>query len=292
MKLTELTTRQGEGATPDTIDISLTGRCQLDCTWCWGEDHAVGVGYTADDWKRLLDNFAHEGTSNVVFTGGEPLMVPFLPEVAKHARAIGLRTTLSTNGILLPKRHESILPYIDDLGLPLDGPSSAINKTMRAGRIDNFPHIMDSAILAQTAYPTTSLTLRTVIARPNIDTVAEIPASLEDHGVDLSRIRYKMYQVEPIGPRAEETNTEEWLVGEDECIAVAEVITHRYPELRQTLQLYRNTTGRYYQVMPRGNAYGTYVDADGTPHMIELGNPMKNFAEALGMIAHRYTNLQ
>ena len=292
MEFTHLTKRQNEESiAPETVDISLTGRCQLDCAWCWGEKHTIGVNHEADDWNNLLNNFSSEGTSHVVFTGGEPLMVPFLPDVAKHAKNIGLRTTLSTNGILLPKRHKSIMPHIDDLGLPLDGPTSGVNKNMRKGRIDNFLKVIESAMLVQEEYPDTSLTVRTVIARPNINSVPDIPEVLEQEGVDLSRLRYKMYQVEPIGPRATETATDYWMVDEAECLEVANQISQRYPNLQHTLQLYRNTSGRYYQIMPQGNAYGTYIDSKGTPHMVELGNPMTDFRNALGMIATRYACL-
>lgn len=73
MEFTNLTKRQNEeSVAPETIDISLTGRCQLDCAWCWGEEHTIGVNHEANDWNDLLNNFASEGTSHVVFTGGEP----------------------------------------------------------------------------------------------------------------------------------------------------------------------------------------------------------------------------
>ena len=277
---------------PNTIDISMTGACQLDCQWCWGEVHEIGVEHKADAWKGLLTSFNEKGTESVVFTGGEPLMVPFLPEVAEHAKGLNMRTTLSTNAILLARRHEKILPFIDDLGLPLDGSTSPVNKIMRPGKIDNFGKVIDGAKLVLDKYPDTELTLRTVIARPNIHDVADIPRTLTDNGIDLSRIRYKMYQVEPIGPRANVTRTEAWSVGENECREVADEVCARYPMLNATLQIYATTSGRYYQISPRGNAYGTIIDSDGVPQTVELGNPLADLNTSLAMIALHYSDLK
>jgi MoaA/NifB/PqqE/SkfB family radical SAM enzyme len=275
---------------PKTVDISMTGKCQLDCAWCWGEEHTVGTIHGEDKWKELLRKFKEIGTSNVVFTGGEPLLSPSLPEVLRYAKeSLSMRTTLSTNAILLDKLHEYVLPWVDDLGISLDGSTSEINKRMRDGKIDNFQKVIDGIKLVQDAYPNIDLTVRTVIARPNIHDVENIPQTLTNNDIDLSRIRYKLYQVEPIGPRANATNTDVWRVSEDECRSIESRTKERYPDLSVTLQLYSGTSGRYYQIGPRGNAYGTYIDNTGSPQMIQLGNPIYDFNHALGMIASQYS---
>lgn len=122
---------------PSTIDISLTGICQLNCAWCWGELHSIGTKYSAEKWNELLRKFKEIGTSAVVFTGGETLASPILPEVLKFAKEVlSLRTTLSTNAILLNNMHEQVLPWVDDLGLPLDGSTAEINKKMIIKALD------------------------------------------------------------------------------------------------------------------------------------------------------------
>lgn len=275
---------------PQTIDISLTGKCQLDCAWCWGEEHTIGTVHKQDAWKRLLRKFKDIGTEAIVFTGGEPLVSPALPEVLRFAKeTLSLRTTLSTNAIRLTKLHELVLPWVDDLGISLDGSTPEVNKRMRAGIVDNYQAVLDGIKLTQGRYPQIDLTVRTVIARPNIQDIENIPQVLLDNGVDLSQIRYKLYQVEPIGPRAGITNSATWKVDEDECRTVEIKVKELNQDLLVTLQLYRTTTGRYYQIGPRGNAYGTYIDQSGVPHMIDLGNPMHNFDHALGMLATAYS---
>lgn len=274
---------------PQTVDVSLTGKCQLRCSWCWGEEHTVGTIHSENEWKELLRKFKDGGTTSVVFTGGEPLLSPILPSVLRYAKeSLSMRTTLSTNAILLAEKHEIVLPWVDDLGIPIDGSTSEINKRMRAGKIDNFQKAIDGIKMVLDAYPDILLTVRTVIARPNIQDVGNIPQMLMDNNIDISRIRYKLYQVEPIGPRADVTNTDQWKVSEDECKSTASAVKERYPNLSVTLQLYSKTSGRYYQIGPRGNAYGTYIDETDTPQIIELGNPIDDFDHAIGMLANSY----
>lgn len=274
---------------PKTIDISLTGFCQLNCAWCWGEEHTIGTVHSLDEWKELLRKFKEVGTSGVVFTGGEPLVSQILPELLRYSKEeLMMRTTLSTNAILLNHLHKSVLPWVNDLGLPLDGSTPDVNKLMRAGAINNLQKVIDAIKLVQTDYPGIELTIRTVIARPNIHDVVNIPEILTKNGVDISLIRFKIYQVEPIGPRAKITNTEAWRVSENECKLIELSLKNTYPNLSVTLQLYSKTTGRYYQIGPRGNAYGTYIEKDGTPKLIELGNPIVDFDFAIKMIKTLY----
>lgn len=275
---------------PKTVDISMTGKCQLDCPFCWGEEHTVGTIHDGNAWKNLLRNFKGIGTSGVVFTGGEPLMDPSLPDVLRYAKEdLSMRITLSTNAILLAKKHQLVLPWVDDLGLPLDGSTPDVNKIMRPGKINNFQRVINGLKMVENDYPDIELTVRTVIARPNIHDVANIPQTLMDNGVDLSHLRYKIYQVEPIGPRSELVKTDAWSVDEDECCVVESTIRERYPNLSTQLQLYGKTSGRYYQIGPGGNAYGTIIDKDGSPQMVDLGNPINDFGEAIDMIATRYS---
>jgi MoaA/NifB/PqqE/SkfB family radical SAM enzyme len=275
---------------PKTIDISLTGHCQLDCAWCWGADHRIGSVHSAKSWNLLLGRFAEIGTSAVVFTGGEPLIAPALPGVLKHAKDnLNMRTTLSTNAILLPLIHKKVLPMVTDLGIPLDGSNSSINNLMRNGKVDNFNKVIESILLVQKQYPDIELTVRTVIARPNLRDVPKILQALIDKGVSLSKIRYKLYQVEPIGPRAAVTNSENWLVSEKECLNAEAEIRKLHPNVSIKLQLYKNTSGRYFQIGPRGNAYGTIIEKDGVPKMVPLGNPIENFEKTLRLTKEKYS---
>src|SRR5262249_21928645 len=102
---------QGEGVSigvPSTF-VRLSG-CSLACSWC-------DTSYTWD-WKRydprveaiqvdvaeVVRRVARSGTSNVVLTGGEPLLQQrHLVELAAALKAAGKRIEVETSGTILPR---------------------------------------------------------------------------------------------------------------------------------------------------------------------------------------------
>ena len=60
------------------------------------------------------------GVKFVDFTGGEPFLYEGLPEVLACAKKIGLRTTITSNGIIYPKHAHEIAGLIDILQFSLD----------------------------------------------------------------------------------------------------------------------------------------------------------------------------
>lgn len=271
-----------ESKAPHSVDINLTGRCQLRCNWCWGPEHNLHESVTETQWGGLIGQLAEDGTSQIVFTGGEPLMAQPLPNMLRLAKELDIRTTLSTNAILLAERSE-LLQYVDDLGIPLDGATAGMNDTMRerSARHGAWGKAIDGIRLAQ-AFDV-PVTVRTVVSRKNLHDVRNIPQSLRDQGVDISRIRHKLYQVEPVGPHAENIDFDDWSVSEDEATQAAALTKERYPELNVALQLYKNTKGRYFQIEQFGDSYGTDVDEDGLPIRVAYGNMFEDYDGCLAV---------
>jgi MoaA/NifB/PqqE/SkfB family radical SAM enzyme len=272
---------------PATVDISLTGRCQLRCAWCWGPRHDQPEQFDEHAWELALRRLVHHGTEHVVFTGGEPLISPHLPRMLALAKSLELRVTLSTNAILLASK-SLVLNFLDDLGIPIDGSTPAVHDLMRArsDRYGGWAKALDGILLGQRhGVP---VTVRTVLTRKNVDDVVEIPAALTRAGIDLAAIRHKLYQVEPIGPHLERTQFPDWEITDDTATAVASAVGERYPELAVTLQLFGDTRGRYFQVEPTGDAYGTDLDGQGWPSSVPYGNLFTDYDRCLN--AYRQHN--
>jgi MoaA/NifB/PqqE/SkfB family radical SAM enzyme len=189
-----------------------------------------------------------------------------------------MRITLSTNGILLRKKADAILPYIDDLGIPIDGPSDEINKMMRLGKFKHFDIALDTVKYVQTAYPKIDLTIRTVVAQPNLEFVPQIGITLLRAGVDVEKLRWKLYQVNPIGPRKEDILSGDWLVSLEnfneiigQCIAVN-------PKIKICAQPFEKHAGRYFMVFPDGASHTIENGADGFPCETNMGNVFEDLA--------------
>jgi MoaA/NifB/PqqE/SkfB family radical SAM enzyme len=77
----------------------------------------------------LVSDAARMGYQVVSFSGGEPFLYSGLREALRHAKSLGLRTTVTTNGYFLqPRRLESFRDFVDVLAVSLDGPPELHNR--------------------------------------------------------------------------------------------------------------------------------------------------------------------
>jgi radical SAM protein with 4Fe4S-binding SPASM domain len=104
---------------------NVTRTCNLRCVHCYSDSHAQKYSgeLTHEEAKRVIDDLVAFKVPAVLFSGGEPLVRPDLPELMEYAATSGLRVTLSTNGTLIDeptaqRLHEIGLTYV---GISLDG---------------------------------------------------------------------------------------------------------------------------------------------------------------------------
>jgi MoaA/NifB/PqqE/SkfB family radical SAM enzyme len=263
---------------PETIDFNINGICNLDCKWCWGPAHNAKEDITLREWKNLASNLKKLGTKSIVFTGGETLLKKDLPELARYIKAeLGLRTTLSSNGLLLVKRGPSILPFIDDLGLPLDGHSIEVNSSMRKGTILHFSKVLEAIRFTQNNFENIKLTVRTVAASPNIESLHLIGRTMLEAGIDPKKMRWKIYQVSPIGPRKDVILNSDLLITKkhfEEAIEKSKLIN---PLFTIESQPYENSFGRYFHIFPDGKSHIVIQGKDNFPEELPMGNIIKDF---------------
>jgi radical SAM protein with 4Fe4S-binding SPASM domain len=86
---------------PLEAHLQLTNRCGAGCTGCYtgaspaGAPHEWGL----NEWKHAIDQLADRGVFHVALGGGESAGLPWLGELAAHARARGLVPNLTTSGL-------------------------------------------------------------------------------------------------------------------------------------------------------------------------------------------------
>ena len=104
MRISEIyASLQGEGryaGTPSTF-IRTSG-CNLRCTWCdtpFTSWEPTGSERSVDD---VLDAVAALGLRHAVVTGGEPLILPDIPDLCRRLRDAGVHVTIETAGSVLP----------------------------------------------------------------------------------------------------------------------------------------------------------------------------------------------
>lgn len=104
---------------------NVTRACNLKCVHCYAHatEKSMEKELSTEQAKVVLDDLAQFGVPVVLFSGGEPLVRPDLPELADYAVNKGMRAVISTNGTLITKEKAAELKKIglSYVGVSLDG---------------------------------------------------------------------------------------------------------------------------------------------------------------------------
>jgi len=243
------------GGFPESIDVNPTAQCNLACRFCWGPEHSIPDGLDTNQWKDALSFFSENGTNSVVFTGGEPLIRQDIGELVKFAHDLGMRVTLSTNTLLLPRKAESVLPYVHEIGIPIDGSDAANNGKMRIGNPRAFQASLNALELLSQSYPDVHVTVRTVVSKVNSDDIESIGGLLASKKDMFDR--WKLYQFAPVSIGA--GNQDEFNISTAHFMGIVGQVSEKFPDLPIASYPSENRVGRYVFIGPEGNIFG--VDA-------------------------------
>lgn len=142
---TEVATGFGPVPLP-VLQIHASLRCNLSCAHCYSESGPSAPGtVSVEAICQLIEDAAQLGYRAVAFSGGEPLIYPGLREALKQARALGLRTSVTTNGTLLePARLEALQDLVTVLAISIDGPADLHNEIR--GSSSAFQRLSDGVV--------------------------------------------------------------------------------------------------------------------------------------------------
>lgn len=228
------------GRSHDYLRISLTGNCNLNCSYCRPPGSALqpqstgrGVALGDQELIRLVELFAGLGVRKVRLTGGEPLLRRGIERLIEQISGIdGISTVaLTTNGTMLEGKLTSLVNAgLSRLNVSLD--------SLDAGRFreitgaDLFPSVwrgIDSAL----AYSALELKLNTVVVRGvNDHELADFAALTQDNNLTVRFIEYM-----PFGDNLWQPDK---LVGWREMVArIGERFQLREQEQQGVARLYR-----------------------------------------------------
>ena len=175
---------------PVISEIALTYRCNLTCEFCYAGCSRTGLpdGWTED---RVMDDdqvcavldalWRDARCPSVSFTGGEPTLRPALPRFVAHAKRLGMKVNLISNGQNLgPALVERLVDAgLDSVQLSLEGPSAAIHDRIvrREGAFDRL-----FAAAARLRAAGVRVHTNTTISRSNVDDVEAIVDLIAERG--------------------------------------------------------------------------------------------------------------
>ena len=126
---------------PVLCNYYVTYRCNAKCGFCdiWEQPSPM---IDLSDAARNLDDLRRLGVRIVDFTGGEPLLHGRIADLLAMAKTRGFMTTLTTNGLLYPKRARDIAGKVDMLHFSIDSSRADEHDASRGVRC--FDRLMES----------------------------------------------------------------------------------------------------------------------------------------------------
>jgi len=273
---------------PKRVDLNITEVCNLKCSYCWG----INRGFTprehkkneieTEDWRGIIWKLKKAGCEKIVFTGGEPLTRSDIGELVQFAKELGLKITLSTNATFLRKKRLDVLPYIDEIGIPVDGADEETSFSMRpsvSGRIYPFKAAIDAFSLVKEVNPNIEITIRTVVSKQSLGEVLKI-------GDLLNKIRnrfdrWKLYPFTPaanVPPKARER----FKIKSEEFVRVVDQASKLYPGIKIDKYNPIERKGRYIFIGDDGAVF----TIDEKENILQLGNFLKENGQLLKQMAN------
>jgi radical SAM protein with 4Fe4S-binding SPASM domain len=122
------------------VTLYLTERCNSRCVTCDYWRHGR-VDMNLDSVQRLLPSLGRLGTQVALLSGGEPLLNPEWPSMARVLRDAGLKVWLLTSGLSLAKHARRAAEVFDAITVSLDGTDADTYQAIRG--LDAFENVCD-----------------------------------------------------------------------------------------------------------------------------------------------------
>lgn len=173
----------GTQSVPESVDLALTGRCNLSCEYCCYADSMTSKrDISAERWSEILKELGNIGVRRVSLSGGEVFVRPDLFTIIDSVIENRMRYSLLSNGTLITK--DTIAAFqvgkrrlrLNSVQISIDGSCAEIHDLSRP------PKSFDRAIrglrlLAEAKFP---VTVRVTLNHHNINDLPEIAALLID----------------------------------------------------------------------------------------------------------------
>ncbi|POF29676.1 radical SAM/SPASM domain-containing protein [Roseibium marinum] len=215
--------------------IEMLARCNLRCVHCFmgGAPERTEI-LTVREIKSIIDDLQAAGGRFVTLSGGEPVLHPDFPEIARYVTDQGLSGTVISNGTTL---RPALLKLIDTLGfnlaISLDGVSDAVNKKIRGTTARRIIRVIDQAL--ETLGPD-RFTLSFTPVKSNLNEIEPLLEFVEARGI--RRVNISVY--EEVGRAS--AHASELSLSEEDRVQLMEVLFRRAIDLIGKTEIDLNDT--------------------------------------------------
>ncbi|MBN1891000.1 MAG: radical SAM protein [Thermoflexales bacterium] len=167
---------------PTSVDIAVTGRCNLACKYCFYADEMAALrDLPTERWLAFFEELGELAVRRVCLTGGEAFTRPDLFELIDGVVANRMRYHILSNGTLIT---EKVLAQfetgkrrlrLDYIQVSIDGSRAEIHDKSRPGSFERA--LRGLRLLTEAHFP---VTVRVTVNRHNVDDMEAIARLLLD----------------------------------------------------------------------------------------------------------------
>lgn len=177
---------------PKIMYIRVSENCNSHCFMCHFAGTTNSINISNEQYDKILKHMRNHNYKMVRFTGGEPLLHKNIIEFLIKAKKLGVKTSIITNGYLLPIYADRLIDSkLDECIISLDGSCSSIHDSLR-----NFNGCFENIIKGIKKLKSKNIIIRvnTVVSGKNIHDINNMYDLLVNLGVDqwsIIPIKYK-----------------------------------------------------------------------------------------------------
>jgi MoaA/NifB/PqqE/SkfB family radical SAM enzyme len=160
---------------PITANISVTDRCNFNCTHC-NIPQRQSKELTTKEMFSLVDALDKAGTMRISLCGGEPLMRKDIGEIINYVKSKGIMINIISNGALVKQKIDEI-KNLDFIVLSYDGSPQA-QKNVRGEKAHDL--VLEAIDAAKSR--SIKVVTATVLTKDNINEVDSILKLAEQKG--------------------------------------------------------------------------------------------------------------
>ena len=166
--------------------LNVHSHCNCRCVMCdiWKREESTEI--KARDLERHRESLRRLSVRWVVLSGGEPLLHADLRSLCKFFRALGIRLTLLTTGLLLSRRASEVADLFDEVIVSIDGPAHVHDAIRRVN--GGFQLIASGISAVRRIHPRMRITGRTTVQKANYCHLQETVAAAQ--AIELDAISF------------------------------------------------------------------------------------------------------
>lgn len=189
------------------------------------------------------------GLTKMRYIGGEPLLIPHLPDLIIDAYNRGLDTRLSTNGILLTEEmFGKIKNHLNSIAFPFESADDELNEKIRCTKYHR-DTIISRVKMVKEANDIGVL-INTCVHKENIDCLEDLGSLLSDLGVD----HWKLRRFNSASGRGAVPNKNRFDITDEEFFAKVAQLQKMFPNLKIDGRMPSKLATRL-MVSPQGDLY-------------------------------------